>query len=108
MDSTLFSSRLSFGTLRDPRPGPSSRIDSIDRSVDRIGEDDVAVGCYVEAIEVRASSVGEDEFYQLLSYRDDVDLEKKLAVWERFYNKHRPHGAHKGKTPYEMLREKLR
>ena len=36
------------------------------------------------------------------------DLEKKLAVWERFYNYDRPHGAHGGKTPYEALREKLR
>jgi transposase InsO family protein len=37
----------------------------------------------------------------------DVDLEKKLAVWERFYNFDRPHGAHGGKTQYEALREKL-
>jgi transposase InsO family protein len=36
-----------------------------------------------------------------------VDLEEKLAVWERFYNNDRPHGANKGKTPYEVLREKL-
>ena len=48
-----------------------------------------------------------DEFYQLLTYRDDVDLKKKLATWERFYNYDRPHGAHRGKTPYEVLREKL-
>lgn len=47
------------------------------------------------------------EFYQLLSYKGDVDLEAKLAEWERFYNLARPHGAHKGKTPYEALREKL-
>jgi transposase InsO family protein len=46
-------------------------------------------------------------FYQLLSYKDDVDLEAKLDEWERFYNFHRPHGAHNGKTPYEVLREKL-
>jgi len=43
----------------------------------------------------------------LLTCRDDVDLEKKLAVWERFYNFDGPHGAHAGKTPYEALREKL-
>ena len=49
-----------------------------------------------------------DEFYQLLTYKDDVDLEKKLAVWEGFYNNDRPHGAHKGRTPYEVLLEKLR
>jgi hypothetical protein len=43
----------------------------------------------------------------LLTYRDDVDLNKKLAVWERFYTFGRPHGARGGKTPYEAVREKL-
>jgi transposase InsO family protein len=43
----------------------------------------------------------------LLTYTDDVDLNKKLAVWERFYNLDRPHGAFKGKTPYEALRSCL-
>ncbi|MBW2509860.1 MAG: transposase [Deltaproteobacteria bacterium] len=38
---------------------------------------------------------------------DDVDLEKELAEWERFYNYDRPHGAHHGGTPYEAPREKL-
>lgn len=47
------------------------------------------------------------EFYQLLSYKGDVDLEAKLAEWENFYNFSRPHGAFDGKTPYEALREKL-
>jgi len=47
------------------------------------------------------------EFYQLLTYKGDVDLEERLDEWERFYNFHRPHGAFKGKTPYEALREKL-
>jgi transposase InsO family protein len=37
----------------------------------------------------------------------DVDLGKKLAEWENFYNYHRPHGAFAGKTPYEALRERL-
>jgi transposase InsO family protein len=54
-----------------------------------------------------ADRTDKDEFYQLLTYRDDVDLEKKLAEWERFYNYDRPHGAHRGRTPYEALREKL-
>jgi len=31
---------------------------------------------------------------------DDVDINKKLAEWERFYNLNRPHGAFKGKMPY--------
>ena len=47
------------------------------------------------------------EFYQLLSYKVDVDLEAKLTEWERFYNFARPHGAVNGKTPYEALRETL-
>ncbi|MBE0348890.1 hypothetical protein PPEP_b0747 [Pseudoalteromonas peptidolytica F12-50-A1] len=29
------------------------------------------------------------EFYQLLNYKGDVDLEAKLAEWEAFYNYHR-------------------
>lgn len=48
------------------------------------------------------------EFYQLLEYRDDVDLNKKLGDWEQFYNFNRPHGAFKGKTPYEILSSKLK
>jgi hypothetical protein len=56
---------------------------------------------------LRSHRTHKDEFYQLLTYRDDVDLKKKLAVWERFYNVDRPHGAHHGKTPHEILREKL-
>ena len=49
----------------------------------------------------------EQEFYPLLSYKGDVDLEAQLAEWERFYNPPRQHGAHNAKTPYEALREKL-
>ena len=48
------------------------------------------------------------EFYQLLTYTDDVDLHAKLAEWEAFYNYHRPHGGLGGKTPYERLIEKMR
>jgi transposase InsO family protein len=55
----------------------------------------------------RSHRTDKDEFYQLLTYRDDVHLEKKLAEWERSYNYERPHGAHRGRTPYEALREKL-
>ena len=46
------------------------------------------------------------EFYQLPDYTGDVDLREKLAVWEEFYNVHRPHADLKGLTPYEALREK--
>ena len=47
------------------------------------------------------------EFYQLLDYTGDVDLRAKLAVWEEFYNVHRPHGGLAGLTPYEILHEKM-
>lgn len=49
----------------------------------------------------------EVDLYQLLDYTDDVDLRKKLAASEEFYNVHRPHGGLGGKTPYETLREKM-
>jgi len=47
----------------------------------------------------------QEEFYQLLDYTDDVNLKRKLAEWEHFYNVSRPHSAFKGKTPCEALRE---
>lgn len=56
----------------------------------------------------RSHRSDQQEFYQLLSYKGDVDLEAKLDEWERFYNFARPHGAHNGQTPYEALRDKLR
>ncbi len=55
----------------------------------------------------RSHRTDKQEFYQLLTYKGDVDLEKKLAEWENFYNYHRPHGAFSGGTPYEALRERL-
>ena len=42
-------------------------------------------------------------FYQLLTYTDDVDMNRKLAAWEQYYNFDRPHGAFAGKTAYEVL-----
>jgi transposase InsO family protein len=50
---------------------------------------------------------GKLEFYQLIDYKGDVDLAKKLRDWEAFYNFLRPHAPLNGKTPYERLREKL-
>jgi len=55
----------------------------------------------------RSHRTDDIEFYQLLTYTDDVDLNKKLAQGEKFYNFYRPHSSLKGKTPYEILREKL-
>jgi len=56
----------------------------------------------------RSHLTDQREFYQLLSYKDDVDLKEKLNEWENFYNFERPHGAHEGKTPYEILKSKLK
>lgn len=55
----------------------------------------------------RSHRTEKDEFYQLLSFIDDVDLNQKLAEWEGFSNYCRPHISLNGKTPYEVLREKL-
>ena len=56
----------------------------------------------------RSHRTDDIEFYQLLSYTRDVDLNKKLSRWEKFYNFTRPHAAINGKTPYEILRDKLK
>ncbi len=55
----------------------------------------------------RSHRTDQEEFYQLLSFTDDVDLLKKLAAWKDLYNLNRPHGAHKGQTPYEALGDLL-
>jgi transposase InsO family protein len=55
----------------------------------------------------RSHRSDQEEFYQLLNYVDDQDLNKKLIEWENFYNFSRPHGAFDGSTPYEILRERL-
>ena len=55
----------------------------------------------------RADQADQQEFYQLLSDKGDVNLEQRLAEWEHFYNFDRPHGAFAGQTPYEALRERL-
>jgi transposase InsO family protein len=51
----------------------------------------------------RSHRTDQEEFYQLLTYTDDVDLNKKLKNWEEFYNYNRPHGEFEGKTTYEKL-----
>lgn len=56
----------------------------------------------------RSHRTDQAEFYQLLSYTDDVDLHAKLEAWENFYNYDRPHMSHDGKTPYEMMRSILK
>ncbi len=55
----------------------------------------------------RSHRSDQQEFYQLLNYKGDVDLDAKLDEWERFYNFAGPHVAHNGQTPYEALRDNL-
>jgi transposase InsO family protein len=55
----------------------------------------------------RSHLTDQREFYQLLTYTDDVDLNSKLEVWESFYNYDRPHMSHDGKTPYEVMKSLL-
>lgn len=55
----------------------------------------------------RSHGTDKDEFYQMLEYKNDVDLGKKLKEWENFYNFQRPHFGLKGKTPYEVLKQKI-
>jgi transposase InsO family protein len=55
----------------------------------------------------RSRGTDKTEFYQLVEYKDDIDIAKKLQEWEIFYNCHRPHSKLKGKTPFEVLKMKL-
>lgn len=55
----------------------------------------------------RSHGTDKEEFYQMMEYKNDVDLEKKIREWENFYNYTRPHGGLKGKTPYEVLKIKI-
>lgn len=55
----------------------------------------------------RSHRTDQEEFYQLLTFTDDVDLIQKLSSWENFYNFDRPHQSHGGKTPYEVMRGRL-
>ena len=55
----------------------------------------------------RSHRTDQEEFYQLLTYTDDVDLNQKLEAREQFYNLNRPHSAFDGKTLYDVLRSLL-
>ena len=55
----------------------------------------------------RSHRSDQEEFYRLLTYKDDVDVSKKLQEWERYYNDNRPHGSFQGKTPDEALKAPL-
>ena len=56
----------------------------------------------------RSHRTDQGEFYQLLTYTDDVNLNNKLTEWEQFYNFNRPYGAFDRDTPYESLRSVLK
>ncbi len=56
----------------------------------------------------RSHGADKTEFYQLISYNGDTDLGAKLNHWENFYNFYRSHGGLGGKTPYEVLKQKLK
>jgi transposase InsO family protein len=56
----------------------------------------------------RSHRTDQAEFYQLLTYTDDIDLNAKLKAWENFYNYDRPHLSLEGKTPYEVMKSLLR
>ena len=51
----------------------------------------------------RSLRTDQEEFYQLLTYSNDVDINEKLVEWERFYNMDRLYGAFEGKTSYEAM-----
>lgn len=55
----------------------------------------------------RSHATDKIEFYQIVEYKDDIDINQKIQEWEIFYNCHRPHSALKGKTPFEVLKLKL-
>ena len=54
--------------------------------------------------EKRSHRTDQEEFYQLLPYPDDLDLNSMLEAWENFYNYDRPHISQDGKTPYEVMK----
>ncbi|MEO0924094.1 MAG: IS481 family transposase [Pseudomonadota bacterium] len=55
----------------------------------------------------RSHKTDAEEFWQLVDYVDDIDIKAKLREWEIYYNCHRPHTAHNGKAPFEILKERL-
>ena len=61
--------------------------------------------CFSEKVE-RSHRADDMEFYQLLHYTGNVDLDKKLSEWENYYNFDKPHYSLKGKSPYEKLKQK--
>jgi transposase InsO family protein len=55
----------------------------------------------------RSHRSDQEEFYQLLTYADEVDLRRALAEWEQVHNLSQPSGAIAGWAPYEAARRPL-
>lgn len=55
----------------------------------------------------RSHRPDQEEFYQLLTYKDDIDLEANLDEWRRFYNLSEASWCLQRRDPYEVLRERL-
>jgi transposase InsO family protein len=56
----------------------------------------------------RSHRIDKEEFYQCFQYKGDVDLDEKIKLWQDYYNYIRPHGAHSGDSPFEVLFEKMK
>lgn len=56
----------------------------------------------------RSHLTDKQEFYQLLEYKDDVDLSAKLAEWEAFYNFHRPTFSSCWKNAIRNVKKQIR
>lgn len=52
----------------------------------------------------RSQKTDKAEFYATVDLSAD-DLKELLAEWQHYYNRERPHSAHKGKTPMERYFE---
>lgn len=51
----------------------------------------------------RSHRTDKDDFHQLLTHTDDVDLNRKAEAWEENDNFHGPHFSHDGRTRYEVM-----
>ena len=54
----------------------------------------------------RSHRIDQKKFFQLLTYIDDVDLNKILENWKQFYNFDRPHGPFEDIVETELYRQK--
>lgn len=51
---------------------------------------------------------GEEKSFQLLSFTDDIDLNRQRTKRAQFYNFNRPDSTYGGKTLYEALMDILK